>query len=166
MVSNERGGFVSSYPRQLAEKAILENLGNEVVCKEILETAYKAGLFTSDEVEKLVSLCRNWGRLDADIPDGVKDLQKAVSKALLDNLGPFPALTLRLLIGQLPSRVIEGSSFRPDVKEICKAMAYDDKAFYLIVNTLVEKGLLHKNTVGRKLVLTIDFRAISELSGI
>jgi hypothetical protein len=149
--------------RKIAERAILENINDEAACKDILTKAFTAGLFTEEEVNITVAEIKAWN--DRNKEKVASPEQLRISKALLKALGPFPALTLVLLIKQFPKRSIGDGWMQPDVPGICKALKYKSPQFYGIVNTFQDRGLLEKTVDKRikKLVIKLNFFAIQDL---
>lgn len=152
--------------RQLAERAILENINDEAACKKILTDAFSAGLFTEEEVNATVEDVKRWNSRIIDEADKiVSPEQLEMSKKLLVALGPFPSLMLIALIKQFPERSIGDGWMLPDQKALEKALQIDSATYVSILNKLRDECLLEKKVDKRlkKLIVSLDFYEIDAL---
>lgn len=150
--------------RKLAERAILENIENEVECKKILTDAFTAGLFTNDEVEVIVKDVKAWNDKRAERDKVATPEQLKMSRALLKELGAYPALALITLIKQFPHRAIGEGWMIPDEKATIKALQIQPFQYHSILNNLKEKSFLEKklNKDLKKITIKLNFFRIQK----
>lgn len=152
-------------PRKVAELAILENLENEVECKKILTDAYKAGLFTDREVNKIVEDIKAYndqfkGRSDAELEE-----RERINKALLKALGPSVSFVLSKLIHQYPNRILVDDWFIPDVKDIEKSTRLSSSQVEAIIIILRDKDLIETKIEKKikKRIMRINFYNVTAI---
>lgn len=128
--------------RRLAEFAILENLTNEEECKKIITQAFNAGLFTKEEVNKIVADVKTYNDIGYTPTNPEQNERDRISRELFNALGPSVSFTLSKLIHQYPNRIYEGEWFIPDLKDIEKSININPAQVEAIILILKDKKLI------------------------
>ena len=157
---------MSNKLRELAERAIIENMDDEKACASIIAMAVTQRIFTAAEAESIREDLRRWNAKEEIKKETNTPEQLRMSKALRAEYGMYPALCLSLLIKQLPySMINEDRWMVPDEKAICKALNIKTDMYVTIRNKLRDMNVIEKrvNTKLKKLSIRINFEELQRV---